>query len=284
MSTDNSGNVLWEQIYDVGGSQEDDGNSIAKTTQGGYIIGGATKNVEDPQVSGVKDAILIKIDNSGTVEWIKKYGTLEGEDIKSVQQAKTGEYICVGSTTVPSSEVGGDFDFYLLKTDNDGNQIWAKTYGGNRYDFGSSLIIDKQGDYVFTGYTASFGAGARDYWVIKTDTSGAEKWNKTFGGAENDGASEIIQTSDDGYFVTGTSASFTTNEQGVPTNQIWIIKTDNNGNQELEQLYGGKGGESGSSAREITTGAGGYVICGSTSSFGNNNDIYVLKINADGSI
>jgi hypothetical protein len=284
LSTDNSGNVLWENIYDVGGSQPDNGYAIAKTTQGGYIIGGATKNVEDPQIGGVKDAILIKIDNSGTIEWIKKYGTLEGEDIKSVQQTKSGDYICVGSTTVPSSEVGGDFDFYLLKTDNDGNQIWAKTYGGDRYDFGSSLIIDKQGDYVFAGYTASFGAGARDYWLIKTDTSGTEQWNKTFGGPENDSASEIIQTSDDGYFVMGTSASFTTNEQGVPTNQIWGIKTDNSGSQVWQALYGGKGADNGSSVREITAGVGGYIISGSTSSFGNNNDIYVLKTNSDGSI
>jgi hypothetical protein len=280
LSTDDNGNVLWQEVYDLGGGQDDDGNDIVKTTHGGYIICGATNNI-DEMTGGVKDAVLIKIDNNGAYEWHKTYGTVEGEEANSVKQTKGGGYIFAGSTTVPSQEVGGDFDYYLCKTDADGNQLWAKTFGGIEYDFATCIEIDKLDGYVMAGYTSSFGAGARDYWVLKTDTSGVEEWNQTYGGPENDSVSEIIQTSDDGFYIVGGSSSFTTGENGQPSGQVWVIKTDNSGNEEWNELYGGEGGDSGSAARQL---AGGYIISGGTSSFSDNNDLYVLRTNDDGSI
>ncbi len=280
LSTDEDGNILWQEVYELGGNQNDDGNDIIKTTHGGYIICGATNNI-DEMTGGVKDALLIKIDNNGTYEWHKTYGTLEGEEANSVKQTKSGGYIFAGSTTVPSNEIGGDFDYYLFKTDADGNQLWSKTFGGTNYDFATSIVVDELGGYLTAGRTSSFGAGAQDYWVVKTDTSGAEEWSKTYGGPENDSVSEIFQTSDDGFYIVGGSFSFTTGENGMPSSQVWVIKTDNSGNEEWNELYGGDGGDGGSSARQLD---GGYIISGSTSSFSDKNDLYVLRTNDDGSI
>jgi len=280
LSTDEDGNILWQEVYELGGSQDDNGNDIIKTTHGGYIIGGATSNI-DEMTGGVKAALLIKIDNNGTYEWHKTYGTLEGEEANSVKQTKSGGYIFAGSTTVPSDQVGGDFDYYLVKTDADGNQLWSKTFGGINFDFATCIEIDELGGYVMAGYTSSFGAGARDYWVIKTDTSGVEEWNQTYGGPENDSVSEIIQTSDDGFYIVGGSSSFTVGENGLPTGQVWVIKTDNSGSVAWDELYGGEAGDGGSSARELD---GGFIINGSTSSFSDNSDLYVLRTNDDGSI
>jgi hypothetical protein len=280
LSTDDDGNILWQEVYDLGGGQDDVANDIIKTTHGGYIICGATNNV-DEMTSGVKDAVLIKISNNGTYEWHKIYGNLQGEEANSVKQTKGGGYVFSGSTSAPSDEPGGDFDYYLVKTDADGNQLWSKTFGGEDYDFATSIVVDEQGGYVTAGYTSSFGAGARDYWVIKTDTSGVEEWNQTYGGPENDSVSDIIQTGDDGFYIVGGSSSFTTGENGQPTSQVWVIKTSNNGSEEWDELYGGVAGEGGSSARELD---GGYIISGRSSSFSENNDLYVLRTNDDGSI
>jgi hypothetical protein len=281
LSTDDNGNILWQEVYNLGGNQDDAANDIIKTTHGGYIICGATNNV-DETTSGVKDAVLIKISNNGTYEWHKIYGTVEGEEANAVKQTKGGGYIFAGSTTVPSQEAGGDFDYYLVKTDADGNQLWSKTFGGADYDFATAIEVDEQGGYVAAGYTSSIGAGARDYWVVKTDTSGVEEWNQTYGGPENDSVSDIIQTSDDGFYIVGGSASFTTNENGQPSGQVWVIKTNNSGSEEWDALYGGQGGEGGASARELD--GGGYIISGSSSSFSDNGDLYVLRTNDDGSI
>jgi hypothetical protein len=277
LSTDDNGIILWQEVYELGGTQPDNGNDIIKTTQGGYMICGATKNTDDV-TGGVKDALLIKIDNNGAYEWHKVYGTREGEEANSIKQTKDGGYVFAGSTTTPSQEPGGDFDFYLVKTDGDGNPLWSKTFGGsNNYDFASSIIVDELGGYVIAGYTASFGAGARDYWLIKTDTSGVEEWNKTYGGPQNDSVSEIIQTSENGFFIVGGSASFS----ATGTGDVWVIKTDNSGMVEWSELYGGERGEGGASAREVD---GGYIISGSTSSYSEDNDMYVLKTKEDGSI
>jgi hypothetical protein len=282
LSTTDNGDILWQEIYELGGIEQDDGNDIIKTTHGGYMICGSTKNTDDA-TGGVKDALLLKIDNSGSYQWHKVYGTREGEEAHSVKQTKNGGYIFGGSTTVPSEDPGGDFDFLMVKTDGDGNQLWSKTFGGsNNYDFASSIVVDELGGYVIAGYTASFGAGARDYWVIKTDTSGIEEWNKTYGGPENDSVAEIIQTSDNGFYIVGGSSSFTTGTNGQPRSQVWVIKTDNNGNIDWDELYGGNGGDGGASGRELE--GGGYIISGNTSSYSDNSEVYVLKTNDDGSI
>ena len=275
LSTDEDGNDLWEYIYDLGGIQDDFGNEITKTTQGGYIIAGSTKNTDDA-IGGVKDALLIRIDNNGDIEWTKKYGTREGEEAISVKQTRSGGYIFAGSTTVPSTQIGGDFDYYMVKTDADGNQLWSKIIGGENLDFASSIIIDKLGGYVMAGYTASKGAGARDFWVVKTDTSGSLEWDQTYGGPGDDGPSEIIQTNDGGFFITGGSESFSSDGTG----DMWVVKTNNSGTEEWNKVYGGESNDGGSSAREV---GNGFIISGGTSSFSINNDIYVIKANSDGS-
>ncbi len=280
LSTDDNGDILWQEVYELGGTQKDTGNDIIKTTHGGFIICGTTYNT-DEATGGVTDALLLKIDNNGTYEWHKVYGTTFGEEANSIKQTKDGGYIFTGKTTVPSDKQGGDFDFLLVKTDGDGKQLWLKTYGGSNYDFALSIVIDELGGYVMAGSSSSFGAGGYDYWVIKTDTSGVIEWDNTYGDTDTDDVSEIIQTSDNGFYIVGTSNSFTVGENGQPTNKMWIIKTDNNGNMDWDKIYGGERGDSGSSACELD---GGYIISGSTLSFGIGSEVYVLRTNGDGSI
>jgi hypothetical protein len=107
----------------------------------------------------------------------------------------------------------------LVKTDEEGNKEWSRTFGGTGHDFASSVQQTRDGGFIVGGVTSSFGAGKNDLWLIKTDKKGNKEWNKTFGGAFWDRASAVRQTADGGFIVAGETTSF-----GAGASDLWLVK------------------------------------------------------------
>ena len=250
-STDNDarGNDLWVVKTDLSGvfngifylvRTDDDGASIIESTNdGNFIIAGYAF---DPSGGTGRDGYLIKIDGEGNELWSKTIGGSDGENFSSVKQTDDGGYIISG--TISTGGIGSDM--YLVKTNASGQVSWEKQYGESgeeNADGASSVVIHSDGGFVLTGSTTSFGAGAKDVYVIKTDANGVkdQSWgDKTFGEAHHDGGSEIISTSDGGYLIVG---SIENHYKPLPKNEwysdVYIIKLDQNGNKEWDQVYGG---------------------------------------------
>jgi hypothetical protein len=119
--------------------------------------------------AGWYDIFLIKTDANGNVQWAKTYGGGGGDVVFSVQQTSDGGYIVAGGT---GSFGAGSYDIFLIKTDANGNIIWAKTYGGASWDEAYSVQQTSDGGYILAGLTRSFGAGDWDIFLIKTDANG----------------------------------------------------------------------------------------------------------------
>jgi len=163
IKTDASGNVQWAKTY--GGTNNDSAYSVQQTSDGGYILAGVTYSFG----AGGGDAFLIKTDASGNLQWAKTYGGAGIDKFIRVLQTSDGGYIAVGYT---SSFGAGGYDVFLVKTDENGNVIWAKTYGGANNDVASSIQRTSDGGYIVAGTTWSFGAGNGDVFLIKTDANG----------------------------------------------------------------------------------------------------------------
>ncbi len=265
-------NGILENWSTYGGTLVDYAYAIEKTNDGGYIVAGKTENTATE--GDFIDALLLKLDGSFSQEWLKNYGSkipgaYEGENAHGVKQTADGGYVFAGSQGTAS------FDFYLVKTDADGNEEWTNTYGGADWDEAKDVIISNDGGYVMTGYTV---INAQDLYVVKTNSAGIEEWAKSYGGDRNDGGSSIISTSDQGYLVVGNSKSFSANEG----EDVYIVKTDNSGTLLWQENYGGNGGDGASCVREDTP--NGYIISGGTRSFSRSSDMYILKVDADGQI
>jgi hypothetical protein len=191
------------------------------------------------------------------------------EEVHSLQQTSDGGYVVVGHT-------GGDI--WILKLSSAGDIEWQKTYGGVNSDSASSIQQTNDGGCIIAGSTFSFGAEG-DIWILKLSSAGDIEWQKTYGGVNSDSASFIQQTSDGEYIVVGHTESL---EEEQLNRDIWILKISSGGDILWQKAYGGSKDEEANSFQQ--TSDGGYITAGSTSSFGAEGDIWILKLSSDGDI
>ena len=261
--------TLWSHTY--GGSDDEFGNSIQQTTDGGYIVAGNTRSFG----AGDWDAYLIRTTSTGDILWSCIYGGSYHEFGRSVQQTTDGGYILVGST---ESFGAGWGDVYLIKTNPAGDILWTRTYGGNAWDWGHCVQQTTDEGYIVAGQTNSFGAGIFDAYVIKTDSTGDILWSRTYGGSSVDYGNSVQQTTDGAYMVAGYTESF-----GAGDYDVSLIKINSTGEILWSRTYGGSDYEYTLSVRQTTD--GGYIVAGGTWSFGaGENDLYLIKTNSTGDI
>lgn len=270
LKTDYFGNELWNNTF--GGSNDDEGESVQQTNDGGYIITGWTKSFG----SGGKDVWLIKTDYQGNELWNKIFGGSYDDGGTTVQQTTDGGYIIAGYT---SSYGVGSVDAWLIKTDEQGNQQWTKTLGGYSSDGAWCVQQTTDGGYILTGWTLSSGPGyVGNAWLVKTDGTGNQQWSKAFGGDDVDRGYHVQQTSDGGFITTGYTSSF-----GAGLDDVLLIKTDSSGNEQWIKTYGGTGRDYGYCVEQTID--GGYIITGYTLSYGaGGDDIWLIKTNSGGEL
>jgi predicted secreted protein len=224
----------------------------------------------------------------GSQVWSETFGGAGDEWAFSVIQTSDGGYAIAGYT---DSFGAGKMDFWLVKTDSFGSQEWNKTYGGAGYDWASSVIQTSDGGYVIAGSTNSSGEWGYDFWLVKTDSSGNQQWNKTYGGTNHDYASSVVQTIDGGYALAGIANSFGDGGYAfsgfrdvfiVGNADAWLVKTDSFGNQLWNKTFGEFHDDGAFSV--VQTSDGGYALTGNTYSFsaGNNTDVWLIKTDSSG--
>ncbi len=269
IKTDPFGEMEWEKIF--GGMNSDIGKTVKQTSDGGYVLAGVTNSIEGRN----NDIWLIKTDSNGNIEWSRIFGGSGHEEDPYVQQTSDKGYIIICASNTFGS---GRYDFWVIKTDENGVIEWNRTYGGNLDDNGKSIEQTSDGGYILSGSTKSFGSGKYDFWVIKTDENGVIEWNKTYGGPLNENIWSIQQTLDCGFILSGCTSSY-----GNGDYDFWVIKTDENGVIEWNRTYGGVSEDFCSYVRQ--TRDKGYILIGQTDSFGSGKkDIWLIKINENGNI
>jgi Domain of unknown function (DUF5122) beta-propeller len=186
-------------------------------------------------------------------------------------------FIQTGSPIIPVPGVESPaFSSTRIALDTSSNSSsWIHTFGGQRDDFGLSVKQTYDGGYIVAGETFSFGQGSADVYLIKTDAEGKETWSRTFGGTGKDAGNSVDQTSDGGYIVAGSVSSFS------KSSDIYLIRTDPEGQEMWSRTFGGDGDEEGNSVQQTLD--GGYILAGYTRSFGKGGaDVYLIKTDGEG--
>ncbi|OGF59551.1 MAG: hypothetical protein A2Y62_03670 [Candidatus Fischerbacteria bacterium RBG_13_37_8] len=199
LKLDSAGGVTWQRRY--GGNGTEWPYAIINTSDGGYAVAG----YESSYSPGGNDIWVLKLTSDGSISWQRAYGGTSAELALGINQTTDGGYIVAGRT---ESYGAGSVDFYVLRLDSLGNLVWNKALGGSSTDWAFSTVQTPDGGFVVVGRTDSFGAGNADYWVVKFDSAGAIKWQKTFGGTSLDYAYSVQMANDGSILVGGVCGSF----------------------------------------------------------------------------
>jgi hypothetical protein len=260
-----SPDTLWTRIFDC--SYLDMGKCVRQTSDGGFIIAGYGGNYYE----NAEDIYVIKTDGDGNEAWRKTFGGGMNDEAHAIEQTSDGGYVIIGTTA--STVYGYDYYTYVIKTDSGGDKEWARAL--LRQSVGTAGHPTGDGGFIVAGFTTLDTAGSGDALLLKLDEQGSLTWSKTFGGTGWDDAFSVEETADGGYIIAGRTES--TN----PSGDIYLIKTDENGDESWSRVFGGAGIEIGYAVEQ--TPDGGYVVAGRTSSYGaGGDDVYVIKTDAGG--
>lgn len=313
-----SQDILWEKS--LGGKHADYLFDAVATADYGFILAGSSLSGKSGKKTdanqGDLDYWLWKMNEKGDLEWQKSYGGSGSDLLQSIALTRDGGFILAGISNSQKGadkkdpSLGGD-DFWIIKLDAKGGEVWQKTIGGKGQEQLHSIIQTADGGYILGGASSSDAPlsdestnqqylknqnsfGNLDYWIVKLDSKGEIEWQSSFGGQFADITRSVEQTRDGGYIVGGYSnspESGNKTEKNYGLGDYWVIKLDKDGKQEWQKVYGGEGDDQLYAIHQ--THDGNYLLAGSSDSGTNGNknttngkgiDIWLIKIDESGEI
>jgi len=291
--------IEWQKC--LGGTDWDEAYSIQQTSDGGFIVAGETMS-NSGNVSGNHgsyDAWVVKLNNSGDIEWQNCLGGTDDDYAYSIQQTIDSGFIVAGYTWSNDGDVSGNHgggDAWVVKLNSSGTILWQKCLGGTDYDMANSIQQTSDGGFIVAGRTHSNDGDVSgnheggDYWVVKLNSSGTILWQKCLGGTDYDDAYSIQQTNDGGFIVAGgTDYNDDVGSWFHGYHDAWVVKLTSSGDIEWQKCLGGTDWDEGNSIQQASD--GGFIVAGFTKSndddvLGNHGggDSWVVKLNSSGDI
>ena len=256
-----------------GGDKSERGYDIAQTSDGNYAVAGYTWT---NAVGGASDTdiLVIKYKPNGTILWTRQWGGASQEYAYAIGATSDNGYIVTGRTQ--SSAAG---DVITIKYNSDGSIAWQKSWGGAALDAGVGVIQTSDGGYAVAGYTASIGANGNDVLLLKYTSNGTLSWSRVWSGTAADSAINLMQTSDNGYVLTGQTATY-----GTTVPDALLIKYDASGNFLWNKTWGGAGNNE-YFRDAVASSDGGIVAAGYSNSFNIGLlDAVIVKFDSSGAL
>ncbi|UPT71084.1 MAG: T9SS type A sorting domain-containing protein [Flavobacterium sp. JAD_PAG50586_2] len=250
---DEKGELDWQRTF--GGNDQDLLYAVILTNDGGFLLAGTSKSdaVLDKKDNnrGNSDFWIIKLNAKGGEEWQKTIGGNGQDEISAVIRSKDGGFIIAGSS---SSEISGEkntkgyggMDYWVLKIDKKGEIVWQNSFGGIYNDELKGICLAKGNGYILAGSSNSPEGGTKtqknlglsDYWIIKIDEKGQEKWQQVIGGSGDDQLSTVLLSGDGNYILAGNSNSGSGKDKrssNMEGTDFWVFKMESDTKEILWQ-------------------------------------------------
>ena len=274
VKVDSDGYEEWQRYYGNSGGPSQSvsatsgaAHAVRQTSDGGFILAGRSTGDSGTSIR------LVKTDTRGAVQWSRTVAETPAGVAYDVRETASGDFLVAGNSDVGDSGTNA----LLMKVSSGGDTLWSKSFGGDHNDEARSLVIAEEGGYVLGGFTWSQGAGLSDFWLLRTDETGDQLWQRSFGGVPRDAAHALTRTSDGGFAMAGWSESFSEGDR------FWVVKTDSSGQLQWNGAFPGASRTDGSGtvssgARALQqTGDGGFIVAGWTGEVRGARDVMVVK-------
>ncbi|RUM74921.1 MAG: hypothetical protein DSZ11_03180 [Sulfurovum sp.] len=257
------GKTIWKRT--LGGNRDEYAGGIAGTDDGGVLVVGDSESFSK---KGYKDIYIVRLDKEGKVITEKHIGGKKNEEAKALTRTADGNFMMVGAREVSRS---GDSDFFLMKLNQNGDKLWARTLGEKEYDVLNAVAPTPDGGIVATGATRSFGSEQTDLSVMHFNKEGKLLWHKIYGFAYYDEGNAITMTKNGGFMIAGA-----TNSMGKGDYDTYVIALDKKGSLIWSKLFGDKNRDIAHAITRTTDGS--IVIVGESDSYSRSKNFYMIKL------
>jgi hypothetical protein len=305
---DSQGNVIWNKSF--GGSGFDWCNAVQRTADGGFIVGGSTDspangNKTAPPLGGA-DCWVVRLDANGEKIWERSFGGASNDYLNDIRQTADGGFV-LGAYSMSDSNVNksapshGNFDYWLVRLDANGNRLWDRSYGGDDYEILQRVLVAPNGDLLLAGNSRSGTNGTKtvpnfayeNFWVLRLNAAGNEIWQRVYGGERGSQLEDAAVILGGGFVLAGWSDSLPSGTKTSPWlggSDYWILRIDGAGNQVWDGSFGG-------TFRDVAyavapTIDGGYIVAGGSESVNGHNsgphfgssEMWALRLNAENAV
>lgn len=256
------GKLIWEKA--IGGDRDEYAGGIAGTDDGGALVVGSSESFG----RGDKDVYIARLDKDGNTLKAFTVGGKQNDEARALTRMRDGNMAMVGMREVK----GGNYeDFFIMKLDQNGNQLWAHTYGDIGYDALNGVTPTVDGGIVAVGETRSYGSEQTDLTVMKFTNEGKLVWHKIYGFKYYEYGNAATTTTDGGFILVGG-----TNTLGKGDHDMYVLALDKNGELEWSHTYGDKKKDIAYGVDRMSDGS--IVIVGQSDSFGNSDKFFIVRI------
>jgi hypothetical protein len=268
VKVDAGGNRQWDRSYGDASGQL---YAMQPIPGGGYLLGG------QKYVMGMeKDYHVLAINPNGDPLWERFYGGTLGDYLVAVVGTADGGCLLGGySRSDPGGQktapMRGSADYWVVKIDANGSQLWDRSYGGDSYEEFTCMLALPDGGALLGGVSSSGLSGNKtvpslgggDVWVVRIDAQGNRLWDRAYGGSGDDSLFAAVAAPDNGFLLAGTSSSPVSGNKTAPnlgSFDMWVVRVDADGNKLWDRAYGGSGSEYPTAG--LSTPGGGFLLVG----------------------
>lgn len=256
------GKLLWEKS--IGGDRDEHAAGIAGTDDGGVLVVGDTESFE----KRYKDVYIVKLDKDGQSLVSHTVGGEKAEEAHALTRLKDGHFALVGMREMDSGHYA---DFFVMKLDQSGKYLWAKTFGGKYNDSLNGVAATVDGGFVAVGKTRSYNSEQTDLTVMKFSAEGKLSWHKIYGFKYYEYGNAVAATRDGGFMIVGG-----TNTLGQGGHSVYLLALDEKGALIWSHVYGGRNHDEGHGIARMSDGS--LVVVGQSDSFDRSSNFYMIKV------
>jgi len=257
------GKLIWEKSF--GGDRDEYAGGIAGTNDGGVLLVGDSESFSK---KGYRDIYIVRLNKDGKMLTTKTIGGKLNDEANALTRTADGNFIMAGSREIKSS---GDADFFLMKLNQNGEKIWARTLGEKYNDVLHAIAPTPDGGIVATGKTRSYNSAQTDLPIMHFDKNGKLIWFKIYGFSYYDEGNAITMTKEGNYMVAGI-----TNSMGKGDYDNYILTLDKKGKLLWSSTYGGTNKDIAHGITRTTDGA--VVVVGESDSYSRSKKFFMIKL------